>query len=318
MMHLVPKTHIDFVGKRFIFFAFSAAITVGGLLFIYFKGLNLGLDFTGGTLVQVQFSSPVLINDIRGAMHKAGLTAEIQTYMERNSFAIRVKGKQENVNTIGGKIQSALKSAITVPFTEDRVEYVGPTVGRDLSQKAIFAVILAMLCIIIYIAFRFKNPVWGTMGVVALIHDILVALTAMSITGRQVDLVVVAALLTIAGYSINDTVVIFDRMRENLRLHPRMPLGEMINLSVNECIPRTIITTLTVFATVLILFLFGGEAINDFSFCMLIGTVTGVYSTLAIAAPLVYEWHKRFSNAAAAPLPQQAKRGQPRAENKKA
>jgi preprotein translocase subunit SecF len=150
-----------------------------------------------------------------------------------------------------------------------------------------------MFGIIVYVAFRFSNPIWGTAGVIGLLHDVFVALTAMSLTNREIDLVIVAAFLTIAGYSINDTIVIFDRMRENMRTFPKMPMGELINLSVNETLSRTIITTSTVFITVLVLFLFGGSAINNFAFCMLVGTVTGVYSTVALCTPMVYQWEHR-------------------------
>ena len=293
MITLLPKTNIDFVKKRFIFFAISGLVTLTGITSLAVKGLDLGLDFTGGTLVQVRFEKPVEISAVRAALKDAGIEAGIQNFSGENSFALKVKGAQDKVNEIADKMGAALKAIPGNSYTEEKRDYVGPVVGRDLSKKAIFAIMLSMLGIIVYIAFRFSNPVWGTAGVIGIIHDVFVAITAMSLSGREVDLVVVAAFLTIAGYSINDTIVIFDRMRENMRNFPKMPMGQLINMSINECLSRTIITTLTVFITVLVLFLFGGTGINNFAFAMLIGTITGVYSTIFICSPIVYQWEHR-------------------------
>lgn len=293
MITLLPKTNIDFVKKRFIFFTISALVSLTGIISLATKGLDLGLDFTGGTLVQVKFDKPIEISAIRAALEGVGIEAGIQTFTGENSYALKIKGAQQNVNEIADKMGAALKTIPGNSFTEEKRDFVGPVVGRDLSKKAIFAILLSMFGIIIYIAFRFSNPVWGAAGVVGIVHDVFVALTAMSLANREVDLVVVAAFLTIAGYSINDTIVIFDRMRENMRNFPKMPMGQLINMSINECLSRTIITTFTVFITVLILYLFGGTGINNFAFAMLVGTVTGVYSTIFICSPIVYQWEHR-------------------------
>jgi len=291
MMTLLPKTNIDFIKKRFIFFGISIALILASVISLAVKGLNLGLDFTGGTVVQMQFKNPTTVTDLRQALAKAGISAELQSYTDRNAFDIRVKGAQDKVNEIGNRIKDAITAGMPDnTYSVEKMDFVGPTVGRDLAKKAIWAIVLSMFGIIVYVAFRFNNPIWGAMGVVALLHDVFIAIGALSITHRQVDLVIVAALLTIAGYSINDTIVIFDRMRENLHINPKMPLGELINLSINETLSRTIITSLTVIAAVAILFFMGGAVINDFAFTMLIGCVTGVYSTIAIATPLVYQW----------------------------
>ncbi|MCX5783081.1 MAG: protein translocase subunit SecF [Elusimicrobia bacterium] len=294
MMVLIPKTNIDFIGKRFVLFAISGFFIALGIVAIAVKGINFGLDFTGGTLVQVQYDSPVVIGDVRGALQKAGITAGIQSFTGRNSFAIRVKGRQENVNEVGNKITGALKAAMPdKSFKEERREYVGPTVGRDLARRAVMALVFSMFGIIVYVAFRFSNPIWGTMGVLALFHDVFITLGFMTLTGREIDLVIVAALLTIAGYSINDTIVIFDRMRENMRLHVKMPLGELVNKSINETLSRTLITNFTVLSAVAVLYFAGGDVINDFAFAMLVGSIFGTYSTIAIATPLVYQWETR-------------------------
>jgi preprotein translocase subunit SecF len=293
MIRILHKTNFNFIKHRYVFFAISGLIILSGIISLAVKGVNLGLDFTGGTLVQVKFEKQADIGAIRSALEAAKIDASIQS--SGDSFAIKVKGTQENVNETANKITDALKTIPGAAFAKEKQDYVGPVVGNDLAKKALFAIVLSMFCIIIYVAFRFSNPVWGVAGVVGLLHDVFVALTAMSLTNREIDLVVVAAFLTIAGYSINDTVVIFDRMRENIRNFPKMPMGELINLSINECLSRTVITTMTVFITVLVLFLFGGVAINNFAFCMLIGTITGVYSTVALCTPMVYQWahHKK-------------------------
>ena len=294
MITLIKKTNIDFVARRGMFFAISGLAIAAGAASLAVKGANMGLDFTGGTLVQVKFEVPTGIAEVRKAVGDSGIEAGIQTFTGRNSFAIKVKGKQENVNEIADRLIQGLRTNMPGnAFTEERRDYVGPVVGRDLSKKALFAIILSMFGIIVYVAFRFSNPVWGAAGVIALLHDVFITLGALSITNREVDLVIVAALLTIAGYSINDTIVIFDRMRENLIKFPKMRLGELVNASVNETLSRTLITNATVLGVVVILFLFGGEVINNFAFAMLVGSIAGTYSTIAIATPLVYQWEGR-------------------------
>lgn len=292
MIVLLPKTNIDFIGKRYVLFAVSGFFILLGLASIFHhRGLDLGIDFTGGTALQVGFAKPVAIGEFRDALTSEGINAEIQSFVGKNSFAVKVKGKQENVNETAAKILGVLKNRYPEnSFTEERREFVGPAVGRDLTKKAVWALILSMFGIIIYVAFRFSNPIWGAMGVLALFHDVFVTIGFMSLTGREIDLVIVAALLTIAGYSINDTIVIFDRMRENIKINARISLGELVNRSINETLSRTIITNLTVLVAVLCLYFFGGDVINNFAFAMLVGSVSGTYSTIAIAAPLVYEW----------------------------
>ncbi|OGS06364.1 MAG: protein-export membrane protein SecF [Elusimicrobia bacterium RIFOXYA12_FULL_51_18] len=293
-MNLIKKTNIDFISKRYIFFAVSSLALAAGIVSVAVKGTNMGLDFTGGTMLQVKFVNPITIAEVRQAVKAADIETTIQTFTGRNAFALKVKGKQENVNEIADKILQGLKTNIPGnTFIEERRDYVGPVVGRDLSKKALFAIILSLFGIIIYVAFRFSNPIWGAAGVIALLHDVFVTFGAMSITNREVDLVVVAALLTIAGYSINDTIVIFDRMRENLNKFPKMRLGELVNVSINETLSRTLITNFTVLGVVAILFFFGGDVINNFAFAMLVGSISGTYSTIAIATPLVYQWERR-------------------------
>ncbi|HAT73252.1 MAG TPA: protein translocase subunit SecF [Elusimicrobia bacterium] len=294
MMVLIKKTNIDFIKKRFMFFGISAIMIAAGAASMAVKGLNLGLDFTGGTLLQVQFDQKVTTAQVRESMTRAGLETSVQSFTGRNAYQIKVKGSQERVNEMADKIMAGFSASFPGnKFTEEKRDYVGPVVGRDLAKKALFAFILSLFGIIVYVAFRFANPVWGAAGVIALLHDVFVAAGALSITNREIDLVIVAALLTIAGYSINDTIVIFDRMRENMRMFPKMQLGQLANTSINETLSRTLITNFTVLAVVAVMFFYGGEVINNFAFTMLVGSICGTYSTIAIATPLVYQWAKK-------------------------
>jgi preprotein translocase subunit SecF len=289
-MRLIGKTNIDFMGKRKIFYAISLSVILAGIISISIKGLNLGLDFTGGTLLQVKFNEKMEIATLRKLLKEGDIEASIREF-EDNSYAILIKGKQENVNEYANKVIDIFNKN-GIKFIEEKRDFVGPVVGKELTKKAVFAIVLSMFGIVVYIAFRFANPVWGITGVIALLHDVFVAISAMSLTNREIDLVIVAALLTIAGYSINDTIVIYDRMRENLKKFPKMPLKDLLNLSINETLSRTIITVLTVIIVLVVLYFFGGSAINDFAFCMLVGNISGVYSTIAIATSLGYEWQK--------------------------
>jgi preprotein translocase subunit SecF len=289
-MRLIGKTNIDFMGKRKIFYAISFLVILAGIISISIKGLNLGLDFTGGTLLQVKFNEKMEIANLRKILKERDIDASIREF-EDNSYAILIKGKQENVNEYANKVIDIFNKN-GIKFIEEKRDFVGPVVGKELTKKAVFAIVLSMFGIVVYIAFRFANPIWGITGVIALLHDVFVAISAMSLTNREIDLVIVAALLTIAGYSINDTIVIYDRMRENLKKFPKMPLKDLLNLSINETLSRTIITVITVIVVLVVLYFFGGSAINDFAFCMLVGNISGVYSTIAIATSLGYEWQK--------------------------
>lgn len=290
MMTLLPKTHIDFLKYRNIFFALFALVILVGIGSFFTKGLNLGIDFTGGTLVQVKFEQPVEMSKVRDALGSTGRESELQSY-GAETFAIREKSTDAQVGEVQKGIESALVS-VGVPFTVLQTNSVGPVVGENMTERAMWAILLSLVFIIIYVAFRFSNIVWGVSGVIALFHDLFIMAVFFSLTQREIDLVVVAAFLTVAGFSINDTIVIFDRIRENIRLNPKMSFKEIINLSINETLSRTIITSMTVIVALAILYVFGGEALNTFSFAMLVGCVAGVYSTIALSTPIVYVWQK--------------------------
>ncbi|MBO7605537.1 MAG: protein translocase subunit SecF [Elusimicrobiaceae bacterium] len=288
---LLPKTHFDFIGARKTFFLISGIILLGCIISLCTKGLNLGIDFTGGTMVQVQFEQATDIARLRTALQKAGINADIQTYVGKNAFAIKVKGKQENVNEVSKNIENALTSTGN-KFEIEQTSFIGPTVGNDLAKKAILAFVLALGAMIMYVAFRFQNIIWGAMAVAALFHDILLTIGVFSFFQIEVDLVIVAALLTIAGFSVNDTIVIFDRARENLRLNPKYDLPTLLNVSVNDTLSRTVITSITVIAATAILYVMGGEVLKNFSLALLIGLTSGTYSTVMLVPGLVYQWSK--------------------------
>lgn len=315
---LLPKTNIDFIGMRKWLFIFSGILMLACFGSIIFKGMNYGIDFTGGTVMQVHFKAPINIKDIRSALSDQKINADIQTFIGKNTYAIKVKGNQDDVNEVSSKIEAALNST-NVAFDVEQKDFVGPTVGNHLAKKAFFAFVFALGAMIIYIGFRFQNIIWGAMAVLALFHDVFLAVGIFSIFGIEVDLVIVAAFLTIAGYSVNDTIVIFDRVRENMHLNPKATLKELLNLSINETLSRTIITSLTVIGATSLLFIFGGDVLRNFSLAMLIGLFSGVYSTIALVAGLVYQWDKSgtYGVVAAAPVAQDAGFTSPKKANKK-
>jgi len=296
MMRLLPKTNIDFLKYRKVFFTISSLIILAGIVFLFTKGLNYGIDFTGGTLVQVTFTNPVTTADVRKALDADKIEAEIQSFTDANAFSIKVKGTDYEPNVTKNKVQTAL-NALNQPYKVDKMDYVGPAVGKDMSKRAVWALVLSLALMIVYIAFRFQNIVWGASGVLGIFHDVMILLFVFAVTQREVDVVVVAAFLTVAGYSINDTIVVFDRMRERILNHPKERMYDIINNSLNETMSRTIITTSTVFVAVVILYFMGGEVLRNFSLAMIIGTICGVYSTIYIATPMVYQWAHAHEDA---------------------
>ncbi len=290
MLNLIHDTKINFIAKRKICYGASILLIVIGMIIFGGRGAqNFGVDFTGGTLQQVRFERPVDISRIRNTISGLGLKgASIQKLAGEQEVLIRTS---EDADV---KINDALRSSISDnKFELLRVERVGPSVGKLLRKNAIRALMLGLLGILIYIGFRFKHWEYGLAGVVAIFHDVLIVIGAMAITGREFDLTVVAAILTVAGYSINDTVVIFDRIRENIRLHRKLKFGELVNLSINQTLGRTVFTTLTTLFTATALFIWGGVVLNNFAFCLIVGFVSGIYSTIFIASPLILIWQKK-------------------------
>lgn len=289
------KTNIDFIGKRKLALTLSAVLVLITIIsLIAHGGPRYGIDFAGGILVQVKFTDSVTASEIKEKLEPIHMEDSLVQEFQgggAHEFLIHYSGENIDIEAAHG----ALSKALTKGFGADtfeirRLETVGPKVGKDLRQKGLWAVMASWFIMLIYVALRFEFG-FGIGGIAALAHDVIITVGAFSITNREIDLTIIAALLTIVGFSINDTIVIFDRVRENRRKYSE-PLPQLINRSVNETLSRTIITTGTVLMGVLALFLFGGGVIHDFAFAMLVGCISGTYSTLYIASPFVIFWDR--------------------------
>ncbi len=290
-----PDTRIDFIGKRKYAFIVSACTILISLSSIFLHGgLKYGVDFSGGILLQIKFSKSIDIAEVRNAMEALGSKdANVQKFGGENEFLIRIEKGPEDLDVFSRKIQSSLQEKFKDNKPEvRRAEVVGPKVGADLKHKALLAVLLSFAAILVYVAFRFHTISYGLGGIVALVHDVIVTYGAISIFGIEYSLSTLAVILTIIGFSINDTIVIFDRVRENLKKLRKENLASVMNVSINETLGRTILTTGTVMMVVLILFFFGGPVIHDFATAMIVGLITGTYSTVYIASPVVLLWEK--------------------------
>jgi len=285
MLKLIKETKIDFIGKRRIFYAISLIIIVTGLVFFFKKGKEAyGIDFAGGQLQEYSFKTAPDIEKVREILKEINLAdASIQQFKD-NPRAILIKTSEDKNQLLTDKLKEKFPDQDIEIL---RIERVGPIAGSHLKSKAIYALIWSLVGILIYVAFRFKHVNFAVAGVLALIHDVLVALGFLAVTGRQIDLLSITAFLTIAGYSINDTIVIYDRVRENARLYRKLSLKELINLSVNQTLGRTLLTSGVTLLTVVSILLYGGEVLNSFAFALFVGFISGVYSTVYIASPLV-------------------------------
>jgi len=289
MLKVIGTPKIDYIKIRWICYALSAAVLIVGMGTFFIKGSDVyGVDFKGGQVQEFRFQKIVDVKDVRGALVEIGLgDASVQQLKAApKEFIIRTSG--EVTNEITKKFESTFKDNKAEVV---RIEKVGPSVGNQLRTKATYAIIFSMIGIMAYVAFRFKHWYFALAGVLALFHDVFVAMGFMALTGREMSLLIVSGLLTIAGFSINDTIVIYDRIRENARINPKMSLKDLINLSVNQTMSRTLLTSFTVLVVVAILYFYGGEVLNDFAFCLLVGFISGVYSTVFIASPLVLLFH---------------------------
>lgn len=292
MFELIKQgTKFDFMGKAKLFFLFSGILILLSLGLIFTKGFNFGIDFAGGTIVQVKFEKAPDLNEIRAAIEelKIGETI-IQNFGTDEEILIRVVKNDKDLKSVAENIQTSLETSIKDnSFIVERVEQVGPQVGEELKKMAIYAVLYSLVGILIYVAFRFQL-IFSIGAVLALFHDVIITLGFFSLLGKEVSISVVAAILTLVGYSLNDTIVVFDRIRENMREDKAnaMSLKEVMNMSINETLSRTTLTSFLTLLTVISLYIFGGEVINGFAFVLLIGIIVGTYSSIAIASALVY------------------------------
>ena len=291
MLHMLKETKIDFISKRKIFYALSLLVTIVGLTSFFMKGHKAyGIDFSGGQLQEYSFKTAPEIDKIRQAFKDLNLGETTIQQFKENPRIVLIRTTENKSTELSAKLKEIFPNEDIQML---KIERVGPIAGQHLKQKAFLAIIWSMVGILMFIAFRFKHFEFALAGVIALLHDVLVALGFLSLTGRQIDLLSVTAFLTIAGYSISDTIVVYDRVRENARLNRKLGLKEIINLSVNQTLSRTIITTGVTLLTVLAIFLYGGEVLSNFSFALLIGFFCGAYSTVFIASPLALGWSRR-------------------------
>jgi len=285
-----PGTKIDFMGKSKLFFLISGIIVLLSLVIIFTKGFNLGIDFAGGSVIQVRFDNPPSLDVLRENIKKLNLgDVVIQNFGDEREVLIRVEKTDKDLNTVANDVKSALSNSFkNNNFIVERVEQVGPQVGSELQKKATMAVIYALIGILIYVAVRFEF-IFSIGAVLALFHDVIITLGVFSLTSREINLPIVAAVLTIVGYSLNDTIVVYDRIRERLKgSASKTSLINLINQSINETLSRTLLTSFTTFLAVLALYVFGSEIIKNFSFALLIGIIVGTYSSIGIASSFVY------------------------------
>ena len=278
---------IDFMSRSKLFIMISLAMILASYAILFTKGLNYGIDFAGGTLIQVKYEGPAPIKKIREALKKdpAFASASVTEFGSPDEVVIKIRTSSKSVSTdIGDKVRNLLKETGT--FEVRRVDMVGPKVGSELREKGLMAMLISILVILIYVSFRFEWR-FALASIFALVHDVSIALGAIALFNIDVNLDILAAILTILGYSLNDTIIVFDRIREGIQKSKVYDLFQIINESITKTLSRTTLTSLTTFFVVLTLFLFGGEIIHGFSFTMLVGVVVGTYSSIFIASPML-------------------------------
>lgn len=294
MLEIIKNTNIDFMGKRKFAFILSGILAIIGIIAVIQVAngrANMGIDFAGGTAIQLKFTKPVNLAAVRGALESGGVKDfELQDIPAANKVLIRVKKSEQQL----GKSADAITSVITQklpdnPYVVDSTTEIGPKVGSRLRTDAAKAIAMSVIGILVYIAIRFRFD-FAVGATIATFHDVLAVLGVFYLLGLEINLIVVTALLTIAGYSLTDTVVVFDRIRENLKSRTKDSVEAVMNLSINEVLSRTIVTSFTVLLTSLALFFFGGEVIHEFALAMILGVIVGTYSSVFVASPVVLLW----------------------------
>jgi len=291
MRFLNKKTHIDFMGKRIMAFIVSGVLMLSSIVILSTVDLNYGLDFTGGTLIEVSFPSAPDISDVRSNLADADIDdAVVQTFGTATDIVVRIPPRdlEESNAELSTVVLQALQQGVEGEVMMRRVEFVGPQVGEELTEQGILAVVYALIGIFLYVMIRFQWR-FSVGAVTALVHDILLTMGILTLLQIQFDLTVIAALLAVIGYSLNDTIVLFDRIRENFpRLRKASPL-EVVNTSVNETLSRTLMTSATTLMVLIALFIFGGEIIHAFAFTLIIGVLVGTYSSIYVASTTLLE-----------------------------
>jgi preprotein translocase subunit SecF len=296
MLEILKKTNIDFIGKKYITMLVTGILLIIGIIAIIQISMgkaNLGIDFAGGTAIQLRFEKPVSLQSVRAALEAGSIKDfDLQDIPAENKVLITTKQSEGDLTKIADAITSALSEHLSDnKYVVDSTTAIGPKVGSKLRSDAAKAIVMATIGILIYVAFRFKFQ-FGVGATIATFHDVIAVLGIFYIMGKEINLIVVSALLTIAGYSLTDTVVVFDRIRENLKKQFREPVPNVINNSINEVLSRTIITSLTTFLAAAALFFLGGEVIHDFALAIMLGIIVGTYSSIFVASPILLLWKK--------------------------
>lgn len=299
-MRLFENTNIDFLGKRKKYYLVSLGVIVLGIISLFIKPIPLGIDFIGGTELQVRFQNPVEVADVRNVLEGTGMGAmEIKTMGSDRDILIRTPMQGEG-QSVAEQIQNSITSGMPGNnFEVMRVDKVGPKIGEELRRNALLAIVFSLVGILIYLSLRFQF-IYALGAVVALLHDVMITIAAVAIFNAflplqlEFDQPMLAAFLTLIGFSVNDTVVIFDRIRENVRLFKHEDVETVMNKSVNATLSRTVITGGSVFLSVLVIFIFGGEVLRGFSFTFMIGILTGTYSSIFVASAVVVDWKHRL------------------------
>jgi len=289
LMDLIGEKKFDFTKNRKIAYFISSVIILIGLISIIFQGFDYGIDFAGGTLLQIRFDKPISTEEVRNVLGEFNLSRSTIQNLSENEFVLRTE-----------KIDQEQRKEILSSFRENlaeldilRVETVGPVIGENLKKLAIYALLFAFIGIILYITIRFEFK-FSIISIIALLHDCLIVLGIFSLFHKEITISIIAAVLTIVGYSLNNTIVILDRLRENIKLKTRESFENLINISVNQSLSRTINTALTTILPILALYFFGGNILSDFALALFLGMVAGTYSSIFIASPLLLEWNKIF------------------------
>jgi preprotein translocase subunit SecF len=301
-VELFHGVNVDWLGKKWYFLAFSMIFSIAGIISMSMHWAKIGspvplsVDFRGGTQVQVQFVQTPDLGKIRQATEAAGIKdASVVIYdVPANNEVLISLPEQTNETTLDvgrQQIVDALQAHYGNPFSVRNVQVVGPTVGNQLEKQAGLATLYSMLGMLVYLWFRFQL-IYGVAAVVACFHDTLITVGAFALTGQEISLTVIAAILTLVGYSMNDTIVVFDRIRENLRMSRREALPDVVNRSINQTLSRTVLTSGLTFLTVLSLYVFGGPVLKGFSFALVVGILIGTYSSIAVAAPMLVAWQE--------------------------
>lgn len=282
-----PGIHIDFVGKMKYAIIFSVILTIICIASVILHGgLNLGIDFAGGSIIQVKFQKDMTADKIRDALKSTRLEKSVIQQFGANEFLLRTQESFHDQKLLEENVSKPLTAAFNKDYEIRRVEIVGSKVGIDFQRKAIFAVILSWMAMLAYIAWRFEFR-YALGGIIALVHDVIIIIGTISILKMEFTISILAAIFFIIGFSINDTIVVLDRIRENVKLNPRQKLADTINMSINQTLSRTILTSFTVFLTVIALYIWGGPVLHDLAFSLLVGVVFGTYSSVFISCPIV-------------------------------